>query len=176
MTGFKVLARLHQALEKPVLTEDDFLQSDCQVGILPGPANASAYEEQAPREGRTDFEGAREVHPDAVSLIRAMGTASADFGEELLSSSCAPNCQEVMADKSECRENRDQELTDWDNMPAVGRERFWLPAANRYPLKTLIELKKLRLGNARLGKGSRKAKRARMRTFIRQARLRGGSP
>ncbi len=40
-------------------------------------------------------------------------------------------------------ERRDRELRDWMDMGAVGRERFWLPAANRYPFKTLLAIKEL---------------------------------
>ena len=32
---------------------------------------------------------------------------------------------------------------DWDNMPAVGAERFWLPAYQRLPFKKRLELKSL---------------------------------
>lgn len=34
-----------------------------------------------------------------------------------------------------------EELEAWDNMPAVGREQFWRPAATRLPFKQRLELK-----------------------------------
>ncbi len=43
----------------------------------------------------------------------------------------------------------DDDFRAWDKMPAVGRERFWLPAANRYPFKTLLALKRMKLGRAK---------------------------
>ncbi|MFG6464155.1 hypothetical protein ACG04Q_21480 [Roseateles sp. DXS20W] len=69
----------------------------------------------------------------------------------------------------------DKELAEWDSMPAVGRERFWLPAANRYPFRTLLELKKMKRTKSRaapreLGRAS---KLARLKACIRQGRRLG---
>jgi hypothetical protein len=73
---------------------------------------------------------------------------------------------ERLASDPEFRHALDRELADWATMPVVGRERFWLPAANRYPFKTLMQLKRMKLGSDRLAKGSKEAKRARIKQFI----------
>lgn len=72
------------------------------------------------------------------------------------------------ADFDEHPQDVDDEMRDWDNMTPVGRERFWEPAANRYPFKTILELKRLSRGKAARGKAGRVAKLSRLKASIRK--------
>lgn len=150
-TGLAILERMREALEKPIMTVEDFSQaSRRRLGFLPNLEVSPDFDEPLPSEVLAAFEG----------------EASADFGEELLSRDYKVTVRERLARDPEFSEALDHELADWDSMPSVGRERFWLPAANRYPFKTLIELKRLKLGDARLAKGSKEAMRARIKRYI----------
>lgn len=92
--------------------------------------------------------------------------SSPDFGDELLFGDPKVTCSERLAVDPKDRYALDRELSDWDTMPAVGSERFWLAAANRYSFKTLMKLKRMKLGSDRPAKGSKEGKRARTKRFI----------
>jgi hypothetical protein len=71
-------------------------------------------------------------------------------------------------DAGEPPSDDDDGFSGSDNMPAVGRERFWLPAANRYPFKTLLALKRMKLGRAKRATdpaGLRAERLARLKAF-----------
>lgn len=166
-TGFRVLGRLREALDKPVLSEEDF----CQPGCLPGLEVHSVFDLPPPHDGVADFESGNPCDSrKSVSLPRAEGGHSVDVGDELMQRQEDRGFGGWPPSNTGGDEGGGREMADWDNMPAVGRERFWMPAANRYPLKTLIALKKLRRGDKRLIKDCREAKRSRMKQFIRKTR------
>lgn len=127
-TGFKILARMREALEKPVLTEADFERREYRLlGTLRGSDIPADFNAEHDEPERVEGEG---------------GSALDDL---------------------------DAEMKVWDSMPAVGRERFWEPSANRYPFKARIELKRITRGAHLEAKGAGAAKRAHIKKFLRRA-------
>jgi len=170
-TGFRVLGRLREALDKPVLSEEDFCQPGCLLGFPPGLELPSDFDLPPPHDGVAAFEsGNPSDSRKSVNLPRAEGGHSVDVGDELLLRQEDRGFGGWPPSNTGGDEGGGREMAGWDNMPAVGRERFWMPAANRYPLKTLIALKKSRWGDRCLVKDCREAKRSRMKQFIRKTR------
>lgn len=148
-TGFSILRRMDGALRKPVLADADFRGSgDLEQGAPADTTGPAATDEPLAVAVLVEVDGP-DVQRSAAQAgwLQGIGRASPDFCDELLRS----------------------ESADCDNMPAVGRERIWLPAANRYPLKTLTKPKQVALGPARPMKGTREAKRANMRRRLKQS-------
>lgn len=102
--------------------------------------------------------------------------ASSDFRKEPLSRDYKQVINQRLAGDPEFHDAVERGWADRDAMQAVGRERFWLLAATRYPFKATMQLKRVTLGLNRSDKGSKEAKRERIKRVIKRsspARLSG---